>query len=385
MHVEHFNFTDRPFVNGSDNGFFTPNDEYTTALERLEQVLLANDSVGVITGGPGVGKTSLVHKAAKMAGSRAHVAYIDMRLTDPNLLFDMLLLNLGGEATGGDVATALHNLHHLISKHNDEGRCASAVIDVSNLTVERAKKILQLANMASEPGGQLNILLLGPHSLHKLLDTPGLINLRQRVTFRHRARPLSVGETDCYLKEQLKSVGCTPETVLQHGAGIMVYQYVGGVPRLINTLMDAALHTAAANGSSTVTQDIVTEAAVALGWRKLTTSKQPAQNKASAPAQTRAPAPEKPAAEAPEESILSQTSRLMTAALDASLSLEDDEPSKKEPQKAEAAPEKPTAMPEMSAEDPGATGMLRLEDLDARFAEGIFSEPDDDAQKKATG
>ena len=42
--------------------------------------------------------------------------------------------------------------------------------------------------------------------------------------------------------------------------------------------------------------------------------------------------------------------------------------------------EKPSSVPEMNAEDTSATGMLRLEDLDARFAETIFG---DDIKKAA--
>ncbi|MFQ5635815.1 MAG: hypothetical protein ACE5G3_10870 [Gammaproteobacteria bacterium] len=42
-----------------------------------------------------------------------------------------------------------------------------------------------------------------------------------------------------------------------------------------------------------------------------------------------------------------------------------------------------TAMPEMSSSDTSATGMLRLEDLDARFAETIFAEDSNKAASTA--
>ena len=40
----------------------------------------------------------------------------------------------------------------------------------------------------------------------------------------------------------------------------------------------------------------------------------------------------------------------------------------------EPQPETPAVYPEMSATDTGATGMLKLEDLDAQFAESAFGD-----------
>lgn len=427
MYVDQFKLTDRPFINGPDTGLFTPNDEFETAIDRIEQVLLARDSVAVITGGPGVGKTTMVAAAAHRVGEQALAAYVDMRLADPDLLFDMLVLSLGGESSNGDRAGSLHQLRQVIARHNEEqGRRITAVIDVSSLTIERAKRILQLAHMAGEPGCQLNILLLGPHALHKLLDTPGLIHLRQRVTFRHRVRPLSVAETESYIGAQLQAAGGQAEQLLAHGATIMVYRYVGGVPRLVNTMMDAVLSYAATRDADTVTPQMVAEVAHALGWRRLSGGKQ-AGSKSKQPKdarQTRAgatkdgnrrqedPSPlEKSAArhcttpppepETAESAPISDgTAMLMAAALDStaaslekadsSADLKLEEPSEHEKRRKHDS--ESTAMPEMSSDDTSATGMLRLEDLDARFAETVFGDEtgmfkvDDDSEiKKAAG
>ena len=37
-----------------------PNEKFESAVARMEQVLLSRDAVAVITGGPGVGKTTIV-------------------------------------------------------------------------------------------------------------------------------------------------------------------------------------------------------------------------------------------------------------------------------------------------------------------------------------
>ena len=273
MYLDHFNLSKSPFKNPPGEGFFSPNADYDAAVERMQQVLLSRDAVAIISGGPGVGKTTIVTSAARQVGDKALVTYIDMRLTDPDLLFDLILLELGGESGNGDIATSLYRLKAMIAQHNQEqDRRVTAVIDVSNLTIERAKRIMQLVHMTGDPDGQLNIVLLGPHVLHKLLDTPGLIHIRQRVTFRYRVRPLATQETDAYINAQIERAGGSTEALLEHGLAIMVYNYVGGVPRLINTLMDATLGYAAQQGAEKLTSRLVTDVAQLLGWRRLSDS-----------------------------------------------------------------------------------------------------------------
>ncbi len=477
MYVDHFNLSDTPFNNCPSDGFFTPNEEFGAAVARMEQVLLSRDAVAVITGGPGVGKTTIVATAAKRVGGKAVVAYVDMRLADPDLLFDLLLLNLGAESSGGDQSTALFRLKSTIARHNEESGCKiTAVIDVSSLTIERAKRILQLVHMAGEPGGQMNVVLLGPHILHKLMDTPGLIHMRQRVTFRYRARPLTVGETDAYLKAQIDRSGGQANALLVHGTSIVVYRYVGGVPRLINTLMDATLSHAAKHDIESISPNEITEVAELLGWRPLAGNKASISRKsASVPAtviprrQAEAPvntdaqppgslelSPAEPAqpdavepqqagaldaaaasapeplsvgsgtalkastvpeandtpeaqadpmrSSAPESSPISSTAMLMAAAFreDVTPDVNDaTEPRDAQPETQwndetasvnDGQETSHSGVPAMDAKDTGATGMLRLEDLDARFAETIFGDDtgafkiDDDSEiKKAAG
>ena len=403
MYAEHFKLSEMPFRNCPGDGFFTPNDEFESSVARLEQVLLSRDAVAIVSGGPGVGKTTLVATAARRVGEKALVTYVDMRLTNPDHLFDLLLLKLGGESSNGDQATSLYRLKSAIARHNEEqGRRVTAVIDVSSLTIERAKRIMQLIHMTGDPEGQLNVVLLGPHVLHKLLDTPGLIHIRQRVTFRYRVRPLTVGETESYIKQQFERSGGQPDSIMVHGTSIMVYRYVGGVPRLINTLMDASLSYAAGKEAEAITPDMVTEVAQLLGWRRLSdkaVSKPKESPAMAAPSHTKeAPvsfksvAKDAPKSNTADDPIGDGTAMLMAAALDTGTASDDSrepitlmDPEKKparEMTRAEKDREiKESSMPEMDAQDTSATGMLRLEDLDARFAETIFG----DDFKKAAG
>ncbi|MBT8442097.1 MAG: hypothetical protein KJO76_06920 [Gammaproteobacteria bacterium] len=383
MYIDHFNLTQRTFTNGPETDFFMPNEQVGSAIARLRQVMLARDSVAIVTGGPGVGKSAFVAAAQTTIEERSFLVHADLRHTEADMLASLLLLNMGVDVDDSSEATILNQLRVAIRKQNDAGRRVTAVIDVSGMTVERAKRILQLVHLSGEPGGQLNIVLVGPHALHRLLNAPGLIHLRQRVCYRYRVRPFTVDEVDCYLEEQFERAGGTMASIMQDGAADTVFRYVGGVPRLINTLMDAALSEAAAQYASAIDTNMINGVAQELGWKPLATRQARA---VKAAAETTAPA--KP----PELSIdqevgtaqserrpISETTAMML--LDPQETSSDSPPPRDFPKATDKLGEHPGGIPAMSASDTGATGMLRLEELDARFAETVFGE---DATKAAS-
>jgi general secretion pathway protein A len=473
MYVQHFKFKKRPFINGLESEVFLPSGESDLVIARLQNVMLAHDGAALITGGPGVGKSTLIAEALKGIADKVMLANIDLRQTDPCLIYEMALLSLGGQPGEGSAADLLHRLRQTIAKHNANGRKVTAVIDINGFTVERANHILRLSHLANQPGGQLNIVLFGPHSLHRLLDTPGLIHIRQRIGFRFRVRPLTVAETGEYVQRHIAAVKGKSENVLADGIAKTVYCYVGGVPRLINTLMDASLGHAFAQKLSTVTADTINEVAKDLGWKPLSrglaeppeakasptpapapkaaeparrrkdVAGKPAEAQPAAKAEKKAENPaakkaEKPAAKKAEKAagenpdhvktglifeqpleIMAETEepvheglsvadatdgarsdkneepgeltqQLLVAAQNLDVDIEESPAEESLPgvpaEDSQAAVDlkgenadpvesgPPPGVPAMEAADTSATGMLRLEDLDARFAETVFGD-----------
>ncbi|HHQ13555.1 MAG TPA: hypothetical protein ENK16_00870, partial [Chromatiales bacterium] len=293
MYSQHFKLNCRAFAAAPGSQFFVPNDEVNDAVTRLQDVLLSRDAVAIISGGPGVGKTAILEHARSGICDDAVIAWADLRQAEPEQLFDLLILNLGGDTTGGDSALAWHRLHGLIQKHNADGRQVTAAVDVSNITAERAKRLLRLMHMTGEPTGQLNLVLLGPHTLHKLLNVPGLIHLRQRLVFRHRVRPLTEAETAAYLADRIQAAGGDASKILGSDVAGLVHRYVAGVPRLVNTLIEASLTEAANRKLPQLDGEIVQQVARTLGWKSMGNRKAAASKNApaAAPTATRKKAP----------------------------------------------------------------------------------------------
>jgi hypothetical protein len=247
---------------------------------------------------------------------------------------------------------------------------------------------------------------------------------------------LTVAETDQYIRKQFAAAKGRATKILAPGTSSTVYQYVGGVPRLINTLMDAVLSEASAQILRSVNSELIQKVAKDLGWRPL--SRKPPEQSPNPTVQTNsAPAPDagnrdKPPVLAiqPAKDDLSsgeddnpdnvKTDRVIEQPLElqadkdesnqrttivsersfdpdrdkksgqddkieagtmttmlrtAAETLESDLETAPEPAGAKdkdaAIREFTGGVPAMNAEDTGATGMLKLEDLDARFAETV--------------
>jgi general secretion pathway protein A len=441
MYVDHFKLKHRPFVDSADTAAFLPTTESEIAISRLQHILLARDGAAVVTGGPGVGKSTIVEQAAKAVEKNSVLVHVDMRHTDPALLFQMALLSLGAEAGDGSIADTLHRLRLATKRENEQGRKVTVVIDINGFTAERANHILRLTHLAGETDAQLNIVLLGPHTLHKLLDIPGLIHLRQRVGYRYRVRPLTVAETDEYIQKQFDAAKGKTAKILAKGVSASVYQYVGGVPRLINTLMDAVLSESCTRKLSAVSAEVIHDVAKDLGWRPLS-RRRPADLPDQSPEAKTGMPPDLPAeSENREKPPVLKVPEIKTDVKEGPESDDHDNPDNiktdlifEEPLKIQADDDEPNhdatavsdkyahsdeneykesgtmttmlrtaaetleselsiqpepdaatdkdetdekfsgGVPKMTADDTGATGMLKLEDLDARFAETVFGE-----------
>ncbi|UCG73302.1 MAG: hypothetical protein JSV45_02660 [Chromatiales bacterium] len=395
MYIKHFRLNGRPYTQGPDPQFCVPNQTVDTTATRLAEVMAGRGAAAVVSGGPGVGKTALVNHAAAIAGDDATIAWADIRQLEPETLLDQLLLGLGMDAGDGSGALSAHRLRVAVSEQNRAGRSVTAAIDVGTVTAERAKRLLRLAHLIGNSSVGLNVVLMGPHTLHKVLDVPGMIHLRQRVAVRYRVRPLSEDETRNYIGEGLSRVGGDPGGMLDDEVPGLVYRYVAGVPRLINTMMDMALTEAALRQSPRVTADAVGQVAQGLGWRTLggkapgprpKATQPPA--KPAAPKQNEVPpkfvldenAAPAPKAPEPKERAPELTTTVDGALAAAAAAQPEAAAESQEPQAEPAKFESPIpgmglpGVPDMDPEDTSATGMLRLEDLDERFAEHVFSE-----------
>ena len=379
----------------ADTPFFVANPLQANALARLRHAVTFPGGVAVLSGGPGVGKSAFIRQALAAADSDVQLLPVDLRSAEPSELQAAILDGLGATSAESSGTPAVARLREALLAQRTSGRQLILSLDVSGINVDLARRLLRFMHLTGEQQTPVSLILQGPHTLHQLLDVPGLIHLRQRLSFRLKLRPLSLLETAGYLRHCLTAGGASADGLLAVNAPASVYQYVAGVPRLINTLMDAALGEAQARQIGRIDAELVREVAEQLGWKpmgSLGPADLASMPKPSAPVTRRTtdrvvarpPVPEPVAAAlVPPPAPLAEAlpASEMTRRLQISRSTAASETSEVAagPAPAEerrAAPKAPRPAPPVPMDeiDTGATGMLRLEDLDERFAETLFSE-----------
>jgi len=409
VYCDHFNLKERPFTHAPGQRFYEANAGVRDAIGRLEHALTARDAIAVLTGGPGVGKSTIAERALASLPERSSVARVDLRWAEPDEIYTAILLALEADAAELRPVQALHALRQFMARFVREDRSFVLSLDIGGITVDLARHLLRVANLAGEHDCRMNLLLMGPHPLHQQVDLPALIHLRQRIAFRHRVRPLTLSESDGYIRRQIEVTGGDPSALLSSSVSAAVYCYVAGVPRLINTLLDATLSDAAMQKQQRADGGLIKRTADGLGWKPLTPAQGSAESQKAASPSRPAPARSAPPkvailAAADARPVGAEPGRAppdMPGASEMTMQLRSNgAPGNGRPPEVHLAsdaksptaahfganneaPKKNSSLPAMDASDTSATGMLRLQDLDERFAETIFGNDADEKRKQA--
>ncbi len=264
MYEAHFGMHGRPFDSGIAQDvdvFRGRQQEAITAKFKL--ALAVPDSVVTLTGPAGVGKTTLASAALRTMSTRLALAWLNSVPTNANELLELLLLELGMNAHR---TTRIERLQMWRQFLSELGATESRVFVIAERTEDLAPDVLRaldsltVADTNGCPGA--NVVLLGRPGLDKMLATPELDSLRQRIRLRQRLEPFSASELTAYLRHRVTSAGGDFDRVFAAGAAAAVHRHSGGVARVANNLCEAALGVAAAERKTALTPDLIDQVAV---------------------------------------------------------------------------------------------------------------------------
>ena len=97
-----------------------------------------------------------------------------------------------------------------------------------------------LSNLETYDEKLLQVVLVGQPELIKNLDQYRLRQIRQRFFVKHRLLPLQEEEVRQYIHVRLTDVG-KKDKMIEDNCYPIIYEFSGGIPRLINMLCDRAL------------------------------------------------------------------------------------------------------------------------------------------------
>ena len=259
MYTEHFGL-EKPVFDGGiaqhDDLFLGPRQQRVAA--NLKIGLTTRDSIVTLTGTLGVGKTTIASRALRMTATRLAQTWVGSTPLERDELLELLLA--GFEFTPYDMGRVqrLHTWRQFMSELSVTDTRICILVENALVLGPEGLQALE-ALTAADPNGcpGANLVLMGPASLHELLEAPGLAPLKQRIRSRQRLEPLTPQEVEQYLRHLTTFAGGDYDTMFAPTAAAMVHCFSAGVPRVINNICETALIVAATRKATQVSPEIV--------------------------------------------------------------------------------------------------------------------------------
>ena len=256
MYERHFGFSRPLFPDGlaQDDAVFK-----TRALEQLvrdlEIALTRKDSVAVVSGMSGTGKSTIATDALKNINTRLAFCRISHALLTPHELLEQLLTDFGFEPYKMSRVERLQLWRQFLSEMAaTDTRVCLLVENADGLSTEVLLSLhhLTAADAALSPGA--NIILTTTRPPDRFLTTEAMLAFNQRVRLRRRIDPLTESETAEYLAFKCREAGTDCARIFADDVPRQLYELSGGVFRVLENLLESALISAAAASESRVTR-----------------------------------------------------------------------------------------------------------------------------------
>jgi general secretion pathway protein A len=267
MYLELFKLHELPFRLSPDPQFLYLSKQHARAKAYMESTIWFTDGFVVITGEIGSGKTTVIETFLRELQTDAAVAQINQTQLSPTQFLQTVLVQFGFSPFNMKKPEVLATLNQFLVEQHVSGRKVLLIVDeAQNLSPRVLEEVRMLSGIETTKEKALRIILAGQPELNDKLNSPELVQLAQRVRLRFHLTTLTTAETAAYIDHRLEVAGSQGRRIFAEDTYAKIYQYTGGVPRLINTLCDTCLMAAFGRDQDTVTMQDLDAAIEELQW-----------------------------------------------------------------------------------------------------------------------
>jgi len=268
-YLEHFNLNEQPFRLTPDPEFVYWSKQHARAKAYMESTIWLADGVVIITGEIGSGKTTVLQSFLGEFEDNIVYATVSQTQLKPTQFLQAVLAEFGFKPFNKGKVELLDMLNMFLIEQYANGKKVILIVDeAQNLSKKVLEEIRMLSGIETHKEKVLRIILAGQPELNETLDSPSLKQLVQRVRLRFHIGPLNRLEMREYIEHRLKIAGREYNGLIADDAFASIYQYTGGIPRLINTLCDTGLLVAFADNKKTVDTEDILLAVEELNWKE---------------------------------------------------------------------------------------------------------------------
>lgn len=267
MYETHFGLRERPFPATIDSDYYYPATGHERALSQLQQAIRDDESIALLTGEPGTGKTILCHCLLDRLGDTVASAFLThSSFSTPAGLLQAVLYDFSLPYEGRSEQELRLSFTDFVLRTYEAGRRILLVLDEAQHLQPALLEELRLLGNLEGPGGRaFQVVLAAQPAIQKALRLPDLAALNQRLAVCARLEPLRVDEAADYLLHHLRAAGGRPEEIVSEEALELLARGTRGIPRLLNRAMHQALTVAFTAGAAMVDAEAALEGLGILG------------------------------------------------------------------------------------------------------------------------
>ncbi|ULA68963.1 MAG: General secretion pathway protein A [Nitrospira sp.] len=262
MYNTFYHLHSKPFALLPDADFLYLGKTHRTAYSLLEYGLLNEAPFIVLTGDPGMGKTSLLQKVMAEHRNAYSIGLVTNVRYDVDYLLPWILQALGLSHTQLDPIESHRLFTQFLAQEAAGNRRVVLIMDeAQHLGVTLLEELRLLSNLNQNKTLQLQIILSGQPNLHALLRGIDMTQFAQRVVVDYHLQPFTEEEVMQYIAHRLRLAGATGSLFTRQACSL-AFRLSQGNPRLINQICEMALTYGFAKQASRITAKLLAQAAL---------------------------------------------------------------------------------------------------------------------------
>jgi general secretion pathway protein A len=261
MYESYYHLRTKPFSLLPDSDFLYAGSTHRAAYSTLEYGIIHEAAFMVLTGEPGMGKTSLLRKLIAEHGTKHSIGLVTNARYNIEHLLPWVLLSLRLSKRQLDPVEAYSVFSEFLAHESQQHRRVILIIDeAQSLGTDLLEELRLLSNLNDGKTLKLQIVLSGQPDLHKLLQRIDMTQFAQRVAVDCHLELLSEVETGQFIHHRLRVAGGHP-SLFTNKACALVHRLTKGNPRLINQVCDLTMTHGFGLQAQVITSKIVAQAA----------------------------------------------------------------------------------------------------------------------------
>jgi type II secretory pathway predicted ATPase ExeA len=262
MYKNHFGLERRIFRGNAAGADVFVGPQTASILGGIKKAMAGPDAVVTLTGPVGSGKsTAVAHALGAISGKNAIVRVGRFPLQRGellDLLFDHMRIQQRPQRGNQKLALFRQLLFNLAE---NESRMFILVEDAPFLGPDMLAELEVVTASDTGPSDGAAVVLMGDEYLKELLASKSLARLRQRIRLRRNLEPCTTEELGGYLRHCFRQAGGDFDTIFAGGALELLHELSGGIPRVVNNLVESSMEAAAEKKVDTVGLELVTRIA----------------------------------------------------------------------------------------------------------------------------